>query len=46
MTTTEATTVRKSVTVKADVGRAFEVFSAGVDTWWPRSHHVGQKPLQ
>lgn len=44
--TTEATTVKKSVTVKADVARAFEVFTSGFDTWWPRTHHIGRKPMQ
>ncbi len=42
----QATTVRKSVTVKASVERAFDVFTAGFDTWWPRGHHIGKKPLQ
>jgi uncharacterized protein YndB with AHSA1/START domain/uncharacterized damage-inducible protein DinB len=49
MTTTpqdQVTTVQKSVTVKADLDRAFNVFTAGFDTWWPRSHHIGKKPLQ
>src|SRR5215510_9397171 len=45
-TTTEQTTVHKTVTVKADVAHAFDVFTAGFDTWWPRSHHIGKKPLQ
>jgi uncharacterized protein YndB with AHSA1/START domain/uncharacterized damage-inducible protein DinB len=46
-TTTEHTTaVQRSVTVKADVEHAFKVFTEGFDTWWPRSHHVGKKPLQ
>ena len=50
MTTTtpqdQVTTVQKSVTVKADLEHAFNVFTAGFDTWWPRSHHIGKKPLQ
>jgi len=45
-TTQQAQTVQKSVTVKADLERAFKVFTAGFDTWWPRSHHIGTKPLQ
>ncbi|MGB8472738.1 MAG: SRPBCC family protein [Candidatus Acidiferrum sp.] len=38
--------VRKSITVKAGVQRAFEVFTAGFDSWWPRSHHIGKVPLK
>jgi uncharacterized protein YndB with AHSA1/START domain len=40
------TPVRKSITVKTTVERAFEVFTAGVDTWWPRSHHIGSSPMK
>ncbi len=38
--------VTQSITVKATIERAFEVFTAGIDTWWPRSHHIGQSPLK
>jgi uncharacterized protein YndB with AHSA1/START domain len=40
------TPVRKNVTVKASVEHAFEVFTAGFDRWWPRSHHIGQVPMK
>jgi uncharacterized protein YndB with AHSA1/START domain len=33
--------VRKSVHVNAPQARAFEVFTAGIGRWWPRSHHIG-----
>ncbi|MDB5431131.1 MAG: ATPase [Caulobacter sp.] len=38
--------VRKTVTVKATPARAFEVFTAGFDRWWPRSHHIGGAELK
>jgi uncharacterized protein YndB with AHSA1/START domain/uncharacterized damage-inducible protein DinB len=44
--TATATAVHKSVTVKADVEHAFKVFTDGFDTWWPRGHHIGKKPMQ
>ncbi len=44
--TDQTTAVHKSVTVKTDTQHAFDVFTAGFDTWWPRSHHIGKKPMQ
>ena len=38
--------VKKSIVVKADVERAFRVFTAGIDTWWPRDHHIGKSPMK
>lgn len=37
--------VRKSVTVRAGADRAFRVFTEGVDSWWPRGHHIGKSPM-
>ena len=37
--------VRQSVTVRANVERAFRVFTAEFDSWWPRSHHIGKSPM-
>ena len=33
--------VRKSLVVRAPQARAFEVFTAGIGRWWPKSHHIG-----
>jgi uncharacterized protein YndB with AHSA1/START domain len=38
--------VQKSITVKATPARAFEVFTAEYDSWWPRSHHIGKAPMK
>jgi uncharacterized protein YndB with AHSA1/START domain len=38
--------VQKSITVKARPERAFEIFTREVDTWWPRSHHIGKSPMR
>ena len=39
------TPVRKSVRVSAPRDRAFEVFTAGIGRWWPKSHHIGASDL-
>jgi uncharacterized protein YndB with AHSA1/START domain len=36
--------VRKSITVKADAARAFEVFTGRIGRWWPRTHCIGTSP--
>ena len=38
--------VRQTITVRANVAHAFSVFTAGFDTWWPRSHHIGKGALE
>jgi uncharacterized protein YndB with AHSA1/START domain len=38
--------VRKTVRVKASPQTAFEVFTAGIDRWWPKSHDIGTAPLR
>ena len=37
--------VRTSIVVDAPIERAFSVFTDGIDTWWPRNHTIGDKPL-
>jgi uncharacterized protein YndB with AHSA1/START domain len=37
--------VRKSIRVGAPRERAFEVFTAGIGRWWPKTHHIGAADL-
>src|SRR5262245_9137477 len=41
-----AAPVRKTITVKAGAERAFRVFTADIDGWWPRTHHIGASPMK
>ena len=34
------TSVRTSITVQAPIDRAFAVFTEGIGTWWPPTHHI------
>src|ERR1700757_2371967 len=45
MTAQTDTAVRKSISVRAEAERAFEVFTAEIDAWWPREHHIGNGPM-
>ena len=38
--------VRRSVTVKVSPARAFEVFTSGFSSWWPKTHSIGTVPLK
>jgi uncharacterized protein YndB with AHSA1/START domain len=37
--------VRKTILVQASADKAFEVFTAGIDRWWPKSHGIGATPV-
>lgn len=37
--------VRRHVVVRASQAAAFEMFTNGIDRWWPRSHHIGGAEL-
>ena len=45
MTTMTDTTFATSITLRAPIERAFDVFTKGFDTWWPRSHHIGKADM-
>jgi hypothetical protein len=37
--------VKKTLTVNVSQARAFDVFTSGMDRWWPRTHHTGETPM-
>jgi hypothetical protein len=37
--------VRRSIRVRASVERAFHVYTAELDSWWPKTHHIGSSPM-
>jgi uncharacterized protein YndB with AHSA1/START domain len=38
--------VRKTLVVHATPQKAFEVFTARIDRWWPKSHGIGSAPVR
>ena len=38
--------VRKSIRVNTRQARAFEVFAAELDRWWPKEHFIGPSPVK
>jgi uncharacterized protein YndB with AHSA1/START domain len=38
--------VRQSVIVDATPEHAFDVFTAKIDRWWPKTHGIGASPIQ
>jgi uncharacterized protein YndB with AHSA1/START domain len=38
--------VRKTLELKVPQARAFEVFTAQMTQWWPRSHTIGSAPMR
>lgn len=37
--------VTKSLVVEASQAHTFDVFTNGVDRWWPKEHHIGTTPV-
>lgn len=44
--TSDIPPVRRTVVVDATPARAFEVFAAGIDRWWPKAKSIGSAPLR
>ena len=44
ITTVKIAPVRKSIRVNAGQAHAFEVFTSGLDRWWPLDHGIGPAP--
>jgi uncharacterized protein YndB with AHSA1/START domain len=38
--------VRKSIRVQASQAHAFDVFTSGLDRWWPRRASIGASPMK
>jgi uncharacterized protein YndB with AHSA1/START domain len=38
--------MRKQIVVEVSQARAFEVFTARFDAWWPRDHHIGKAEIK
>ena len=38
--------VRTSVHVKAGIDKAFDVFTAGINRWWAKSHKIGKADMK
>lgn len=38
--------VRRTLVVNAPMETAFEVFTQDIDSWWPRTHHIGKSAMR
>ena len=45
MTQNLVTAVTNDITVPLPPARAYELFTAGFDRWWPRGHKIGEAPM-
>lgn len=37
--------VIKTIRVRANAARAFRIFTDGMGSWWPKTHHIGKSPM-
>jgi len=42
----EIAPVRVSIVVRASVELAFRVYTEEIDSWWPKTHHIGSTPMK
>ena len=38
--------IRRDVVVDVGPAEAFEIFTAGMTSWWPPAHHIGSAPIE
>jgi hypothetical protein len=38
--------VKKSLVINAPAALAFHVYTEEIDSWWPRTHHIGKSPMK
>jgi len=38
--------IRKRLLVNTSQKRAYEVFTQKINSWWPRTHHIGKTPVK
>lgn len=43
---TEVPPIKRELSVKTSAARAFAIFTDGIDSWWPRQHHIGTSPMK
>ncbi len=42
----EVPPIKRELSVKTSAARAFAIFTDGIDSWWPRGHHIGKSPMK
>jgi len=45
MSTTTVGSITKELIVETAQANAFKVFTENMDSWWPRTHHIGKSPM-
>ncbi|HXO77508.1 MAG TPA: SRPBCC family protein [Puia sp.] len=45
MNTATTGSITKELIVETSQANAFTVFTGNMDSWWPRTHHIGKTPM-